>query len=70
MASPIIWVFKKDGPNKLIVDYKKLNTFIKKDWYPFPLVMELKDWLNGAIIFIKMDLYNNYHLIKMKESEE
>ena len=32
--------------------------------------MELKDRLNGVIIFIKIDLYNDYHLIKIKKDEE
>ncbi|CCD43021.1 hypothetical protein BofuT4_P070970.1 [Botrytis cinerea T4] len=70
VASPTMWVPKKDGPDRLVVDYRKLNALTKKDRYPLPLATELRDRLGGATIFTKMDLRNGYHLIRMKEGEE
>ncbi|RAL65934.1 hypothetical protein DID88_005595 [Monilinia fructigena] len=70
VASPTMWVPKKDGTKRLVVDYRKLNTLTKKDRYPLPLATELRDRLGGATIFTKMDLRNGYHLIRMKEGEE
>ena len=34
------------------------------------LIKSLKDQLNKTTIFIKMNLYNNYYLIKIKKSEK
>ena len=70
VASPIIQVFKKDNTKRLIIDYRKLNIFIKKNRYPFLLAIELRDRLDRATIFIKMDLQNRYYLIRIKEDEE
>ncbi|RAL58215.1 hypothetical protein DID88_002294 [Monilinia fructigena] len=70
VASPTMWVPKKDGTKRLVVDYRKLNTLTKKDRYPLPLATELRDRLGGATIFTKMDLRNGYRLIRMKEGEE
>ena len=56
--------------HKLIINYKKLNIFIKKDRYPLSLIIKLKDRLNKAIIFIKINLYNNYYLIKIKKNKK
>ncbi|RAL67224.1 hypothetical protein DID88_007999 [Monilinia fructigena] len=70
VASTTMWVPKKDGTKRLVVDYRKLNTLTKKDRYPLPLATELRDRLGGATIFTKMDLRNGYHLIRMKEGEE
>ena len=70
VASSIMWVFKKNGSDRLIVDYKKLNVFTKKDRYPLLLATELKDWLGGVTIFTKMNLYNGYYLIRIKKGKK
>ena len=35
-ASPILIVKKKDGSNRVVIDYRKLNNVTKKDSYPLP----------------------------------
>jgi hypothetical protein len=42
---PVIFVPKKDGSLRLVVDYRRLNDLTIKDWTPLPLITELKDRL-------------------------
>ena len=42
-SSPFFFVGKKDGKLRLVVDYRKLNSFTVPDWYPLPLIQELVD---------------------------
>ncbi|EDO03204.1 hypothetical protein SS1G_05684 [Sclerotinia sclerotiorum 1980 UF-70] len=69
-ASPVLFIPKKDGTDRLCVDYRKLNDITIKDRYPLPLATELRDRLRKAKIFSKFDLRNGFHLIRMKEGEE
>jgi len=39
--SPIVVVLKKNGNFKICVDFKKLNTAMKKDIYPLPFMEEI-----------------------------
>jgi hypothetical protein len=38
--------------------------------YPLPLMNELRDRIQGAKIFTKMDLKNGYNLIRIKKGDE
>ena len=33
-AAPLLVVKKKDGTNRVVIDYRKLNNITKKDAYP------------------------------------
>ena len=37
-ASPILIVKKKDGTNRVVIDYRRLNNITKKDSYPLPRI--------------------------------
>jgi hypothetical protein len=67
---PILFVPKKDGSNRLCVDYRKLNDITIKNRYPLPNISELQDQLAGAQYFTALDLQGAYNLICMKEGEE
>ena len=41
-----------------------------KNTYPIPLMSELKERLNRAKIFTKLDLKNSYYLIRMAKGDE
>jgi hypothetical protein len=70
-AHPILFVKKKGTHDlRLCVDYRTLNDITIKDRYPLPLISELQDQLQGAVIFTRLDIKNAYHHIRIKEGDE
>ncbi|QRW03187.1 Retrotransposable element Tf2 protein [Ceratobasidium sp. AG-Ba] len=55
MASPVIFVKKKNGSLRMCIDYRKLNEMTVK---------------TGAKIFSKFDLKWGYNLVRIKEGDE
>ncbi|QRW15631.1 Retrotransposable element Tf2 protein [Rhizoctonia solani] len=70
MASPILFVKKKNGKLRMCVDYQRLNSMTKKNVYPLPLPQNLIEKLQGAKIFSKFDLKAGYNLVQIKEGDE
>lgn len=69
-SAPILFVPKKDGTQRLCVDYRALNKVTIKNRYPIPLISEILDRLSGAKVFTKLDLKNAYHRIRIKAGDE
>lgn len=69
-GSPVLFVPKKQGEIRLVVDYRILNKATIKDRYPLPLISELQEQLAGAKWFTKLDLKEAYYLIRIKEGHE
>ena len=67
---PILFVKKKDGSDRLCVDFRTLNDITIKNRYPLLNISELQDRLAGAQYFTALDLRGAYNLIRMKEGEE
>lgn len=57
----VILVKKKDGSQRLCVDYKQLNKITLKDKFPILLVEELLNELSVTYWFSKLDLRISYH---------
>jgi hypothetical protein len=55
-GAPVILVLKKDGTQRLCVDYHALNEVTIKNKYPLPRIDNLFDQLRGACVFSKIDL--------------
>lgn len=69
-ASPIVVVKKKDGSNRLCVDYRKLNDKIIKDRYPLPIIEDVLENFHDANVFTTLDLKNGFfHVDVDKESQ-
>jgi hypothetical protein len=60
-GAPLIFVSKKDGTQRLCVDYHALNEVTIKNKYPLSRIDDLFDQLCGACVFSKIDLRSGYH---------
>ncbi|KAK1641824.1 hypothetical protein QYE76_059629 [Lolium multiflorum] len=67
--SPVLFVDKKDGANRLCMDYRKLNDVTIKNKYPLPKIEDLFDQLTGARVFSKIDLRTGYHQLKIRATD-
>jgi len=69
--APILFVPKPHGRGlRLCVDYRGLNKITVKNRYPLPLMDELRNRVQGANIFTKINLKTGYNLIHIAEGEE
>jgi hypothetical protein len=64
-GAPMIFVPKKDGTQRLCVDYRALNEVTIKNKYPLCRIDDLFDQLCGACVFSKIDLRSRYHHLKI-----
>jgi hypothetical protein len=69
LGAPVIFVPKKDGTQRMCVDYRSLNEVTIKNKYPLPRIDDLFDQLNGACIFSKIDLRSGYHQLKIRATD-
>jgi hypothetical protein len=65
----VIFVDKKDGGQRMCVDYRSLNEVTIKNKYPLPRIDDLFDQLRGACVFSKIDLRSGYHQLKIHASD-
>ena len=65
-----MFVPKANGKLRLCVDYRKLNDITIRNSYSLPLMDELRDRVQGAKFFTKLDLRDGYYLIRIKEGDE
>ena len=68
-GAPILFVRKKDGTLRMVVDYRLLNKVTIKNKYPLPRVDDLLDRLHGAKFFTKIDLQQGYYQIRLREED-
>jgi hypothetical protein len=64
-GAPVIFVPKKDGTQRLCVDYRSLNEVTIKNKYPLPRIDDLFNQLCGVVMFSKIDLRSGYHQLKI-----
>jgi hypothetical protein len=68
-GAPVLFVEKKDGTQRMCVDYRSLNEVTIKNKYPLPRIKDLFDQMKGASVFSKIDLRSGYHQQKIQESD-
>lgn len=68
-ASPIILVKKKDGSDRMCVDYRALNSLTVKDRFPLPLIDDHIDKLGHAKYFTSLDMATGFHQVPMKDDD-
>lgn len=65
----VLVVRKKDGTDRVVIDYRGLNEITVKNRYPLPLMDEMFDRVNGARWFTKIDLRTGFHQIKIRPED-
>jgi hypothetical protein len=68
-GAPVIFVDKKDGTQRMCVDYRSLNEVTIKNKYPLPRIDDLFDQLRSACVFSKIDLRSGYYQLKIQNSD-
>jgi hypothetical protein len=66
-GAPVLFVEKKDGTQRVCVDYRSLNEITITNKYPPPRIEDLFDQMKGTNIFSKIDLRSGYHQLKIRE---
>jgi hypothetical protein len=70
-GAPIRFVPKAHGKVlRLCIDYRAVNKITVLHRYPVPLMNELRDRVQGAKLFTKIDLKAGYNLIRIRAGDE
>jgi len=69
-GAPILFVPKPDGSLRLCVAYRNLNKLTILNKYPLPVMDQLRERVDGAKVFTKLELQDGYHLIRMRKGDE
>ncbi|XP_076545712.1 uncharacterized protein LOC143305557 [Osmia lignaria lignaria] len=66
-ASPIILVKKKNGKDRMCVDFRALNRITVKDRYPLPLIEDQLDRLGRGKYYTILDMTSGFYQISIAE---
>ncbi|XP_025089823.1 uncharacterized protein LOC112561503 [Pomacea canaliculata] len=64
-CSPIVPVMKKSGSIRICVDYKKLNTAVKRERYTLPTLEDILHKLSGSAVYSKLDATSGFYQIPL-----
>ena len=65
-----MFVPKKGGKLRIVINYKSLNTLIVKNRYLLLNIEEIKDRLIELEQYSKIDLYDVFYVVRIVEDEE
>ena len=68
-ASPVVVVKKKDGSNRICIDFRRLNKITVTDPQPVPSPAESFLGISEDKYFSKLDLTKGYHQIRVRPSD-
>ncbi|CAG9137669.1 unnamed protein product [Plutella xylostella] len=66
-SSPILLVKKKNGQDRMCVDFRKLNEITVKDRFPLPRIDDHIDRLGQTKYFTSLDMATEFHQIAMEK---
>ena len=69
-AALFFFIKKKDGKLWPVQDYRKVNQWTIKNCYPLPLIPELINWVKGATLFLKFDIWWGYNNMRIKKGDK
>lgn len=69
-GAPVLFVKKKDGSARMVVDYRALNAATIADRFPLPRIEDLIILAAKAVVFSKMDLASGFHQVRMRQCDQ
>jgi hypothetical protein len=69
-TTSILFVKKKSDDLRLCVDYRELNAITTKNRYSLSLINEAMNRVVSVKYFIKLNIQNAYHLIRIKKDDK
>lgn len=69
-ASPVFLVKKRNGEDRFVIDYRKINSMTLDDRYPLPRISTVLDTLSGSTFFSTLDLTSGYWQVPVKEEHK
>lgn len=69
-SSPVLLVRKKNGEQRLCIDYRKLNSLTVKENQPLPRIDDQIDKLQSGNYFTSLDLKSGYYQVPLEESSK
>jgi len=67
---PVLFVGKKNGSKRMVMDYCNLNDQTVKNNYPLPLITDLINNMDSKKVFTKIDLRWGFNNVRIKEGDE
>ena len=68
-GAPLLFVLKKGGDLRMVIDYRALNKLTVKNRFPLPRIDDLFDKLQGSQYFTSLDAASGFHQILLQESD-
>ena len=69
-GSPCLFVKKKDGSMRLVIDYRKLNDITIKNSFGLPRADQQIESVRGMKWFTKLDLHCGYYQLRVAEADQ
>ena len=70
ICSPLFFVGKKDGKERPVINYRRLNAITEPDRFPLPLLQEMINKVQRAKLFSKVDVRDGFYNIRVAEGDE
>jgi hypothetical protein len=68
-AAPVFFVAKNETEDRMVCDYRALNSVTTTNGASLPYVKELFARLQGSVVFTKLDLTSGYHQLRVREED-
>jgi hypothetical protein len=68
-GATVLFIQKKDGSQRMCVDYRSLNDATVRNKYSLPRIEDLFDQMRDARVFSKIYLRSGYHQMKIRPAD-
>jgi hypothetical protein len=65
----LLFIKKKDGTNRMAVDYRAVNMATVKDRTPLPSHTDMRSQISGSKFLSKVDIRDAFHMIRIRDED-